>query len=199
MFFVRMILKSYFCRRPSRFHVAAEEHLAVYPHTYNPKYRGTTGPIHTSTPHHFHTLDLLFQQSFVNKGCNAVVDPYGGDVSDGIYYRRFVIYLSILKIDGTWMASATMDPATWTRSYAATGYYEPNKDRPNLTVCDHWFREFSWHSFDIWRKVLTEAVVSRILFDDGDGKDITATGLEFIHDGKTYKVMAKKEVILSAG
>lgn len=65
----------------TRFRVAAEEHAAVYPHTFNPKYRGTSGPIDTSTPHHVHTIDLLFQQSLVNKGLNAVNDPYGGDVS----------------------------------------------------------------------------------------------------------------------
>ena len=61
--------------------MAAEEHSAVYPHTFNPKYRGTSGPIDTSTPHHVHTIDLLFQRSFANKGLNVVTDPYGGDVS----------------------------------------------------------------------------------------------------------------------
>ena len=65
----------------ARSYVAAEEHLAVYPHTFNPAYRGTTGPIQVSVPHHVHTVDLLFQQSLVNKGLKAVSDPYGGDVS----------------------------------------------------------------------------------------------------------------------
>jgi hypothetical protein len=31
------------------------------------------------------------------------------------------------------------------------------------------------------------------------GIDLTANGVEFIHGGKTLKVYAKKEVILSAG
>lgn len=32
------------------------------------------------------------------------------------------------------MAAANLDPKTWTRSYAVTGYYLPVKDRNNLTV-----------------------------------------------------------------
>jgi len=48
--------------------------------------------------------------------------------------------------------------------------------------------------------VLTEAYVSRILFSDGEvGEDLTATGVEFIHGGKTYMVHALNEIVLSAG
>jgi hypothetical protein len=48
--------------------------------------------------------------------------------------------------------------------------------------------------------VLTEALVSRILFgDDEAGKDLTATGVEFFHGGKAYVVHVQKEIILSAG
>jgi hypothetical protein len=65
----------------NRFHAAAEEQAAVYPHTFNPEYHGTKGPIQVSTPHHAHTLDYLFQQSLTNKGLKTVHDPYGGDVS----------------------------------------------------------------------------------------------------------------------
>lgn len=49
-------------------------------------------------------------------------------------------------------------------------------------------------------QVLTEATVSRALFAESKiGQDITATGIEFIHGGKTYEVNAGKEVIISAG
>ena len=49
-------------------------------------------------------------------------------------------------------------------------------------------------------QVLTEAFASRIIFADANGNaDIIATGVEFIHGGKTYAVHAKKEVVLSAG
>lgn len=152
-----------YSRLTETFHAAAEEQAVLYPHTFNAAHHGTNGPIQVSMPHHAHTIDNLFQQSFVNKGLKTVANPYGGDIT------------------GTWMASASMDPKTWTRSYAATAYYQPNKDRSNLTV-------------------LAEAVVSRILFDSGKkGSNITATGLEFVHGGKTYTVHARKEIILSAG
>lgn len=61
------------------------------------------------------------------------------------------------------------------RSYAATGYLRPNLGRPNL-------------------KVLTEALASRIVLEGN-----TATGVEFIHNGKKIEVKASKEVILSGG
>lgn len=62
-----------------------------------------------------------------------------------------------------------------TRSYSATGYLKPNLGRPNL-------------------KVLTEALASKVVLQDK-----TATGVEFLHSGRTHKVSVKKEVILSAG
>jgi choline dehydrogenase-like flavoprotein len=61
------------------------------------------------------------------------------------------------------------------RSYAATGYLRPNLSRPNL-------------------KVLTEALATRVLLDGN-----TATGVEFMHDGKRHSMQASKEVILSGG
>jgi hypothetical protein len=50
-------------------------------------------------------------------------------------------------------------------------------------------------------QVVTEATVSRVLFDrtTSDDDDLTAIGAEFIFNGKTYTVKCNKEVILSAG
>ncbi|KAF8064007.1 GMC oxidoreductase [Lyophyllum atratum] len=86
------------------------------------------------------------------------------------------------NINGTWIGSASLDPRTWTRSSSATAYLTPSQDRPNLTVLLH-------------------ALVSRIIFaNDVDSEQrLTATGLEFIHQGSKYIVNAQKEVILSAG
>ncbi|KAK3681991.1 hypothetical protein LTR37_020694 [Vermiconidia calcicola] len=67
----------------------------------------------------------------------------------------------------------TSDPGR--RSYAATGYFRPNADRPNL-------------------KVLVEALATKITMDDN-----TATGVEFMHNEKRHSVKASKEVILSGG
>lgn len=63
-----------------------------------------------------------------------------------------------------------------TRSYAATGYLRPNLGRPNL-------------------KVLTKGQATKILGVENGA----ANGVEFVHEGKTYKLEANKEVILSAG
>ena len=66
------------------------------------------------------------------------------------------------------------------RSYAATGYLRPNLGRKNL-------------------KVLTEALATRVILDTKLSQDPVATGVEFMHGGKTYKAMARQEVVLSAG
>ncbi|RDB23961.1 Versicolorin B synthase [Hypsizygus marmoreus] len=84
-------------------------------------------------------------------------------------------------ITGTWIASANLDSKTWTRSYAATAYLLPYQNRPNLIV-------------------LPQALVARVLFADNvAGGELTATGIEFSHEGKIHVVHARKEVILSAG
>ncbi|KAJ6562868.1 GMC oxidoreductase [Mycena vulgaris] len=152
-----------YSQRSEMFHPPAPEQMELYPHTYEASFHGTSGPIHTIIPFHFPTIDALFQQTLVNKGLKSIKDPYGGDIT------------------GTWIASATLDPSTWTRSYAATGYLLPAQDRPNLTV-------------------LTEATVARVVFDDAiNGQSLTATGVEFVHGGRTFHVNVNREVILSAG
>ncbi|KAJ7145703.1 GMC oxidoreductase [Mycena epipterygia] len=152
-----------YSQRSETFHPPREEQMNLYPHTYESSFHGTSGPIHTTIPFHFHALDSLFQQTLVNKGLKSIKDPYGGD------------------INGTWIANSTLDPSTWTRSYAATGYFLPVQERPNLTV-------------------LTDATVTRIVFNDPiPGQNLTATGVEFVHSAHTCHVNAKCEVILSAG
>ncbi|KAJ7849598.1 glucose-methanol-choline oxidoreductase, partial [Mycena leptocephala] len=153
---------SKYTRISETFHIAQKEQNDLYPHTHNIAFRGESGPIQVTVPHSVYSIDQLFQETLVNKGLKPIKDPYGGDIT------------------GTWMASANLDPKSWTRSYAATAYYMPNRERKNLIV-------------------LTEAIVARVLFADAPGKDLTASGVEFIHGGKTLKVYAKKEVILSAG
>ncbi|KAF8171014.1 GMC oxidoreductase [Mycena galopus ATCC 62051] len=153
---------SKYTRISETFHVAQKEQTDLYPHSHNPAFRGDSGPIQVTVPHTVHTVDQLFQETLVKKGLKAIKDPYGGDIT------------------GTWMASANLDPKSWTRSYAATAYYMPNKERKNLVV-------------------LTEATVARVLFLNAPAKELTVTGVEFIYGGKTVKVHAKKEVILSAG
>ncbi|KFX92057.1 hypothetical protein O988_07453 [Pseudogymnoascus sp. VKM F-3808] len=65
---------------------------------------------------------------------------------------------------------------TGTRSYSTTGYLLPNAGRPNL-------------------KVLTEALVTKLIVSEAG----EVTGVEFLHADKSHTVLAKKEVVLSAG
>ncbi|PVH89571.1 GMC oxidoreductase [Cadophora sp. DSE1049] len=76
---------------------------------------------------------------------------------------------------GAYPIPATVNPRTAERSYAVTGYYLPASNRCNLHV-------------------LTEAHVTKILFDD-----VHASGVAFIHHGQAYSISAKQGVILSAG
>ncbi|KAJ6557424.1 glucose-methanol-choline oxidoreductase [Mycena sp. CBHHK59/15] len=154
---------SKYTRISETFHVAQKEQTDLYPHTHDLAFRGESGPIQVTAPHSVYTIDQLFQETLIKKGLKAIKDPYGGDIT------------------GTWMASANLDPKSWTRSYAATAYYMPNRERQNLVV-------------------LTEATAARVLFSDAPpGEGLVATGVEFVHGGQTVKVHSKKEVILSAG
>ena len=84
---------------------------------------------------------------------------------------------------GFFTPARAVDPRSGTRSSALTGYFEPNANRKNLVV-------------------LTGAEATRVLFKSG-GQDKkaprVAEAVEFVSKGNTYKVYAKKEVIVSAG
>jgi choline dehydrogenase-like flavoprotein len=101
----------------------------------------------------------------------------GLEVSDAIGCLLHVLILFIKDHFGFYSSLAAVDRTSdkGRRSYAATGYLRPNLSRPNL-------------------KVLTEALATRVLLDGN-----TATGVEFMHDGKRHSIKASKEVILSGG
>lgn len=65
---------------PYSFHPATKDQLASFPHTYISEYRGASGPIYTTPPSHIPSLEILFQETMINKGLNFNRDPYGGDV-----------------------------------------------------------------------------------------------------------------------
>ncbi|KAL9608482.1 MAG: hypothetical protein Q9167_006690 [Letrouitia subvulpina] len=66
-----------------------------------------------------------------------------------------------------------------TRSYAVTGYLRPNRERENLCV-------------------LTEASVDCVLLKK-KGSGVTAVGVRFTANGRSFTTMCQKEVIVSAG
>ncbi|KZT66296.1 GMC oxidoreductase [Daedalea quercina L-15889] len=150
--------------RAEDFTEATEDQLKELVHTYKAEYRGRGGPIKTTVPATAVSLTKGFLDSLQNMGVRLLDDPYGGDIT------------------GCWQAAVSLNrEAQWTRSYAATAYYLPNKDKPNFTV-------------------LTEANVARILLDGEESSGgVIATGVEFTHGGKTYSVKVNKEVVVSAG
>ncbi|KAF9265669.1 alcohol oxidase [Marasmius fiardii PR-910] len=81
---------------------------------------------------------------------------------------------------GTWITPVSIDPRNRVRSYAANKYYQPNESRPNLFV-------------------LPSAHVTKILTEKSPDGNVTATAVEFIHDGATSQINVGKEVIVSSG
>ena len=76
-----------------------------------------------------------------------------------------------------------VDPQTGLRSSAVSAYFAPSAQRENLVV-------------------LTGADAARVVFDDGSRNSsagLVARGVEFIAGGRNYTVLARREVILSAG
>ncbi|KAF3396603.1 Oxygen-dependent choline dehydrogenase [Talaromyces pinophilus] len=127
----------------------------------NAEFHGHTGPIKTSFPPWRMPIEDSIMEAFDEvSGVTRPKDPWSGD------HVGFYGTLSTIDRNG----------GRATRSYAATGYLQPNIQRANL-------------------KVLTEATVTRVLLDP---TTVTAQGVEFLHDGKTHQVLATKEVILSA-
>ncbi|KAI0120432.1 putative GMC oxidoreductase [Hypoxylon sp. NC0597] len=78
---------------------------------------------------------------------------------------------------GAFSNLASIDGVRKERSYAANAYYKPIKDRKNL-------------------RVLTNATAEKVLFQE---QSMTATGVQYLYEGKTNTATARKEVILAAG
>ncbi|KAJ9665514.1 hypothetical protein H2201_004396 [Coniosporium apollinis] len=123
---------------------------------------GTSGPVRTS----FNDWRLPIEDDII-KACdeatgmtNKPVDPWSGD------------HIGFFNTLGSVCRTG---PNRGKRSYAARGYFEPNKARPNL-------------------KVLCEALATSIVLEGS-----TATGVSFRHGGDDYTVKANREVIVSGG
>ncbi|EPT01735.1 hypothetical protein FOMPIDRAFT_1119678 [Fomitopsis schrenkii] len=103
--------------RAENFTQASEDQLALYKHTHNAEFRGTSGPVKTTVPMIPVAINKAFLEAAQEHGFPLLEDPYGGNIT------------------GCFEGAATLDrQAKWTRSYAATAYYVPHKDNPSLTV-----------------------------------------------------------------
>lgn len=83
---------------------------------------------------------------------------------------------------GAFIATSSINPSNWTRSYARTAYIDPLPPRSNLDV-------------------LPNATVTRIIFDTSNSNNLTATGVEWASSANAPKqtVSVRKEVIVAGG
>ncbi|KAI0337923.1 alcohol oxidase [Trametopsis cervina] len=123
---------------------------------------GRDGPLHLSYPLVVSELEKHLQQAFFDVGFPKAKSPYSGDTT------------------GAYFSINTYHPEKFSRTYSASAYYVPNKERSNL-------------------KVLVNAHANRVETTKAANGNLVATAVEITHGEKTYLVKAKKEVILSAG
>jgi choline dehydrogenase len=130
----------------------------------DPAIHGKSGPIFNGFPEIHGEFDIAWPATYANLGLGLDSDPKDGLALGG--------YTNLININ----------PVSNVRSYAATAYYAPAKNRTNLHV-------------------ITNAVVSKILFTETEGShhEPTATGVAYSINGTSYTIKVKKEVILSAG
>jgi len=119
------------------------------------------GPIRTSFTNNKRIGGDAWVKTFNKLGLKMTADPQSGHGNGG--YSNLI----------------TVDPASGTRSYAGTAYYQPNINRQNLVV-------------------LTEAQVNKITFNHHSGR-IFANGLDFTSFGFNYHVTAQREILICAG
>lgn len=133
--------------------------------------RGKTGPIKASFPDNAeeNVLAKAWVDTFKSLGYGITGDPFSG------------------KVSGGFVSASTVDPVSKERSYAASAYYSPAKDRPNLHVT-------------------TDALVEKILLEHIDDPTInndddrySASIVQYMHEGQVKMAKANKEVILCAG
>ncbi|KAJ5619255.1 glucose-methanol-choline oxidoreductase [Penicillium lagena] len=124
---------------------------------------GSSGPLKISFPAVIQDpLAKAWVDTFNTIGHGVTADPFSGSALGG--YSNM----------------AAVDFKTKTRSYAATGYGLPAKQRPNVDI-------------------VTEALVNKVHFNRTNDTEVTATGVEITMNEKSYTIKAKKEVIISAG
>ncbi|KAI0056995.1 alcohol oxidase [Artomyces pyxidatus] len=136
---------------------------AVYGVVPDLDYHGIDGPIIESFSPWYSPL-----QAPVSEAIHALGVPRNGEPANG-------------NNVGVNTGVSAIDPRTSTRSYAASGYYEPNASRKNLIV-------------------LTGAQVTKIILEKTSDGLQRAVGVDFIKGERKFeKRGVRKEVIISAG
>ncbi|KAI1099456.1 putative GMC oxidoreductase [Jackrogersella minutella] len=115
------------------------------------------------------------QASFSGNPSHPIREAWARAFKDLGYYMRTDPFLGASV--GGFSTMASIHPKTKERSYAASAYYNPIKNRKNL-------------------QVYTDAAVEKIIFDNNP---LRAIGVQYKQNNKIKTVMATKDVILAAG
>ncbi|KAG8988408.1 hypothetical protein FRB94_006456 [Tulasnella sp. JGI-2019a] len=132
---------------------------------FDPISHGTTGPLHQSYPGFL--LDIVgdWTTTLNNMGILPTPDSNGGEGW------------------GAFIATSSINPSNWTRSYSRSAYIDPLPPRSNLHI-------------------LVNQTVTHILWTTDNGT-LKATGVEYANNGYQAKpwptVNCNKEVLLAAG
>lgn len=119
-------------------------------------------------------LQVSFPDALVDPGANAWIESL-----KGLGYQMKRDPFSG-QVKGGYINAATIDPVTKTRSSSTSAYYLPAKDRDNL-------------------RLITGALVSRVVLEPGASGELTATGVQYSFNGEQVTAKARKEVIISGG
>lgn len=136
---------------------------------YNLSSHGTSGPLHYSYPGFIVPVVGSWTDTLEWIGILSTSDSNGGEDW------------------GAFIATSSINPSNWTRSYSKSAYIDPLPFRPNLSI-------------------LPNATATRVLFADNNNStssstNLTATGVEWAADANSPRstVGVNKEVILCGG
>ncbi|KIY51929.1 GMC oxidoreductase [Fistulina hepatica ATCC 64428] len=131
--------------------------------SYDSSLHGTDGPIHTTYPADEFGLNGNWTPTLKNVGIEACEDPSAGDNW------------------GSFIATSSINPANWTRSYSRSGYID-SISRSNLDI-------------------LTNAQATKINWSSNSSSGLVAESVSYASSstGTVKNVTVNKEVILAGG
>ncbi|THH19125.1 hypothetical protein EW146_g1976 [Bondarzewia mesenterica] len=132
---------------------------------YDASTRGSSGPVHVSYPGYLDPLVGDWIPTLSALGVPESSNAYGGSNW------------------GAFIATSTINPTNWTRSYSRSAYVDPLPPRSNL-------------------QILPNAFVTRILFSNSSSSNnLTASAVEYAANrtATLQSVNVHKEVVLAAG
>ncbi|EIN06345.1 alcohol oxidase [Punctularia strigosozonata HHB-11173 SS5] len=152
-------------KKSEDFHPPSDEIQQEGSIQYSMDAHGTSGPVQVSYPGYIVPVVGNWTTTL-----EAIGIPRSPDANSGEGWGAFV-------------ATSTINPANWTRSYARSAYIDPLPPRSNLDI-------------------LANATVTRLIFNGTNSEgNMTANGVEYAatRDGDRKTVSVRREVIVAGG